>query len=44
MVSADIYDDVYRRVSPLGLDVECVGGGRIKHDASKKNILVYGYL
>ena len=30
-------------VQALGLDSECVGGGRIKHDAAAKKILVYGY-
>jgi hypothetical protein len=30
-------------VQSLGLDSECVGGGRIKHDAAVKKIHVYGY-
>ena len=42
-VSDDIYEDVYSRVSPLGLDVECVGGGRILHEPDKKKLFVYGY-
>ncbi|XP_046686805.1 sex-regulated protein janus-A-like [Homalodisca vitripennis] len=40
---ADIYDEARSKIEPLGLDTECIGGGRINHDAAKKNILVYGY-
>lgn len=40
---ADIYDEVYERVHPLGLETECVGGGRILHEAGKKHITVFGY-
>jgi len=27
----------------LNLEVECVGGGRIRHDRNRKNIVIYGY-
>lgn len=27
----------------MGLDTECVGGGRISHNAETKQIKVYGY-
>jgi phosphohistidine phosphatase len=40
---ANIYDKTEEAVQALGLDSECVGGGRIKHDAAAKKILVYGY-
>lgn len=42
-VSADIYDEARSKIEPLGMDTECVGGGRINHSSDKKNILVYGY-
>jgi hypothetical protein len=41
--TGDIYDKTLEAVQALGLDSECVGGGRIKHDAATKKILVYGY-
>ena len=35
------------RVSPkfhqLGLEYECVGGGRIRHDSKNQKIHIYGY-
>ncbi|GLV38021.1 janus A [Carabus blaptoides fortunei] len=40
---ADIYDKVTPDIQKLGLDTECVGGGRINHDPDAKNIKVYGY-
>ncbi|KAK2193892.1 hypothetical protein NP493_6g03034 [Ridgeia piscesae] len=40
---ADIYEDLYERVKKKGLDTECMGGGRILHEAEKKTITVYGY-
>ncbi|KAJ8413856.1 hypothetical protein AAFF_G00064540 [Aldrovandia affinis] len=41
---ADIYDRVAEELEKGGgLDCECVGGGRIKHDSSAKKIHVYGY-
>lgn len=41
--TANIYDKTMEAVQALGLDSECVGGGRIKHDAAAKKILVYGF-
>ena len=41
--TADIYEDLYERVKKKGLDTECMGGGRILHEAEKKTITVYGY-
>jgi phosphohistidine phosphatase len=41
--TGNIYDKTLETVQALGLDSECVGGGRIKHDAAAKKILVYGY-
>lgn len=45
--SAEYHSDVYDRVTPnieaLGLDCECVGGGRICHKPEEKSIKVYGY-
>jgi Janus/Ocnus family (Ocnus) len=29
--------------SNLNLHVECVGGGRIRHEPDRKHIFVYGY-
>ena len=40
---ADIYDKIQEEVSAKGLDTECLGGGRIQHDAQNKKIHVYGY-
>lgn len=40
---ADIYDEVSQSVQGLGLDTECLGGGRIEHRSDKKWIKVYGY-
>ncbi|XP_061117119.1 14 kDa phosphohistidine phosphatase-like [Conger conger] len=41
---ADIYDRVAEELEKGGgLDCECIGGGRIKHDSSGKKIHVYGY-
>ncbi|KAG8182783.1 hypothetical protein JTE90_018656 [Oedothorax gibbosus] len=45
--SAEFHGDIYEEITPgieaLGLECECVGGGRIKHDPSGKTIHVYGY-
>lgn len=41
--TGNIYDKTLEEVQSLGLDSECVGGGRIKHDAAAKKIHVYGY-
>uniref|UniRef100_A0A336MDK8 Sex-regulated protein janus-A n=1 Tax=Culicoides sonorensis TaxID=179676 RepID=A0A336MDK8_CULSO len=40
---ADIYDEVSKSVQCLGLETECLGGGRIEHRPEKKWIKVYGY-
>ena len=41
--SADIMDRVAPHFTELGLQYECVGGGRIKHSQSNKTLHVYGY-
>lgn len=38
---ADIYERVSASCQGLGLDTECLGGGRIDHNPSKKTIKVY---
>ncbi|XP_058614818.1 14 kDa phosphohistidine phosphatase [Onychostoma macrolepis] len=41
---ADIYDRVAGELERGGgVDCECLGGGRIKHDSAAKKIHVYGY-
>ena len=40
---ADILDRVTPKFHELGLDYECVGGGRIRHDSKDKKIHIYGY-
>ncbi|KAM9840952.1 14 kDa phosphohistidine phosphatase [Aulostomus maculatus] len=41
---ADIYEKVSEELEKDGhLECECIGGGRIKHDAQAKKIHVYGY-
>uniref|UniRef100_A0A0P4WG92 Sex-regulated protein janus-A n=1 Tax=Scylla olivacea TaxID=85551 RepID=A0A0P4WG92_SCYOL len=46
-MTAEYHSDVYDRVMPnierLGLACECVGGGRINHQAAEGSIKVYGY-
>ncbi|RZF34657.1 hypothetical protein LSTR_LSTR010822 [Laodelphax striatellus] len=32
-----------KQLKPLGLECECEGGGRIKHDRDERRLLVYGY-
>lgn len=39
----DIYEEVSSSLDALGLDTECLGGGRINHQPAEKKILVYGY-
>ncbi|EKX49252.1 hypothetical protein GUITHDRAFT_104780 [Guillardia theta CCMP2712] len=41
----DIYQDVHAKLKQSGkiTESECVGGGRIQHDASSKHLKVYGY-
>ncbi|XP_053630604.1 14 kDa phosphohistidine phosphatase isoform X4 [Cherax quadricarinatus] len=40
---SDVYDQVVPGIEKLGLDCECVGGGRIQHNPDTKTIEVYGY-
>lgn len=40
---ADIYERASTSCQGLGLDTECLGGGRIEHNPSAKLIKVYGY-
>uniref|UniRef100_A0A646QD68 Sex-regulated protein janus-A n=1 Tax=Hemiscolopendra marginata TaxID=943146 RepID=A0A646QD68_9MYRI len=40
---ADIYENVDAKLRELGIESECVGGGRILHEMDKKSIQVYGY-
>lgn len=42
-VTADIYDEVSGSIRALGLDTECLGGGRIEHFPESKLLKVYGY-
>lgn len=42
-VAADIYDEVTGSIRALGLDTECLGGGRIEHFPEDKLLKVYGY-
>lgn len=39
----DIFDEVAPAIEEQGLDCECLGGGRILHDPSKKKIEIFGY-
>ncbi|CAD6190981.1 unnamed protein product [Caenorhabditis auriculariae] len=39
---ADIFDAT-KEATPKDFKLKCVGGGRINHEDSKKDILVYGY-
>lgn len=43
MISDDIYEEASGSISALGLDTECLGGGRIEHFPDKKFLKVYGY-
>ena len=43
VISGDIYDEWQPRIAGLGVETECVGGGRILHEADKKTIKVFGY-
>lgn len=40
---ADIYDEVSEPIRALGLDTECLGGGRIEHHPDKKFLKVFGH-
>ena len=37
---ADVYDKTESEITALGLDCECLGGGRIEHKSDKKYIKV----
>lgn len=39
----DIYEEVSSAVAGLGLETECLGGGRIEHQPDRKFIKIYGY-
>ncbi|GJP30556.1 hypothetical protein CLOM_g3808 [Closterium sp. NIES-68] len=39
----DVLQHTARFMAPLGLKVEAVGGGRINHDATKRQITIYGF-
>jgi len=39
----DIVDEVEPQIRAKKLAVDCVGGGRIKHNPLEKTIFVYGY-
>ncbi|XP_037951433.1 sex-regulated protein janus-A-like [Teleopsis dalmanni] len=40
---SDIYERVSSSLQGLGLETECLGGGRIDHNPDAKKIKVYGY-
>ncbi|XP_050071414.1 sex-regulated protein janus-A-like [Anopheles maculipalpis] len=40
---SDIYDEVSSSLMGLGLETECLGGGRIENRPDLKQIKVYGY-
>lgn len=40
---ADILDRVSPKFDGLGLEYECLGGGRIRHDNQQQAIHIYGY-
>jgi len=40
---SDIYDEATKPIQCLGLDTECLGGGRIDHRPSAKKLKIYGY-
>jgi len=40
---ADIFDHVSPAMESKGFHCDCVGGGRIDHDPSRKLLHVYGY-
>ncbi|XP_031625758.1 sex-regulated protein janus-A-like isoform X2 [Contarinia nasturtii] len=40
---ADIYDEASGSIRALGLDTECLGGGRIEHFPESKLLKVYGH-
>ena len=40
--SADIYDHLDSSLEDIGLTCECLGGGKIEHNAEAKTINVFG--
>lgn len=40
---ADIYEEASGSIRGLGLDTECLGGGRIEHHPDLKKLKVFGY-
>jgi hypothetical protein len=42
-VAADIFEDVENKVAGSGVEVWCVGGGRILHTPEDKKLNVFGY-
>lgn len=40
---ADIFEEIAPAIEDVGLDCECLGGGRIIHDPGKKKIEIFGY-
>ena len=44
LISDDIFDEAGEQVKPIsGLQLKCLGGGRIEHDPDNKTIKVFGY-
>lgn len=43
LITADIYDEVSGSIRALGLDTECLGGGRIEHFPQNKLLKVFGH-
>ncbi len=43
LISGDILDKVSPALEKQGLELDCVGGGRILHDPDKKSLKVFGY-
>jgi len=39
----DLVEECESQIRDKSLKVECVGGGRIRHDRDRKSISVYGY-
>uniref|UniRef100_A0A1L8DCB6 Sex-regulated protein janus-B n=1 Tax=Nyssomyia neivai TaxID=330878 RepID=A0A1L8DCB6_9DIPT len=40
---SDILDEVMASLQPLGLDTECLGGGKIEHRPDLKHIRIFSY-
>lgn len=41
--SADIYEKIQEELESIGMETECLGGGRILHDTAQQTINVFGY-